>query len=195
MALVNPNIAMSFKPTTEYQPRNVLADFANLQKIQSEQMEMAKLKREENTQNALANAYSQSVDPTTGAIDYNKLTGLLATGGGGKEIPAIQKARSEQLTAQTTQQKAQTELLDAKLKQARGFLDTIDPSDPDAPALYMKWHEANHSDPVVGPELKKRGVTVEQSMARIQQAIAQGPQAFADLINKSKLIRFREKSD
>ena len=113
MALVNPNIAMSFKPTTEYQPRNVLADFANLQKIQSEQMEMAKLKREENTQNALANAYSQSVDPT-GAIDYNKLTGLLATGGGGKEIPTVQKARRELETAELTNQKTSFEVQKAQ---------------------------------------------------------------------------------
>jgi hypothetical protein len=47
MALVNPNIAMSFKPTTEYQPRNVLAEYAQLQQIQGGQMQMAKLKRDE----------------------------------------------------------------------------------------------------------------------------------------------------
>ena len=47
MALVNPNIAMSYKPTTEYQPRNVLAEYAQLQQIQGGQMQMAKLKRDE----------------------------------------------------------------------------------------------------------------------------------------------------
>ncbi len=47
MALVNPSIAMSYKPTTEYQPRNVLAEYAQLQQIQGGQMQMAKLKRDE----------------------------------------------------------------------------------------------------------------------------------------------------
>ena len=163
---------------------NVLAERQQLNQLNA--LKMREAIRGETSQNALAKAYKESVDPT-GAIDYNKLTGLVAAGGGGKEIPAIQKARSEQLTAQSTQRKAQTELIDARLKQARGFLDTIDPSDPNAPALYMKWHEANHLDPVLGPELKSRGVTAEQSRAQIEAAIVQGPAAFADLINKSKL--------
>jgi hypothetical protein len=51
----------------------------------------------------------------------------------------------------------------------------------------LQWHEANHSDPTIGPALKARGVTVEQSRAQIQAAIDKGPQAFADLINGSKL--------
>jgi len=33
MALVNPSIAMSYKPTTEYQPRNALAEYAQVQQI------------------------------------------------------------------------------------------------------------------------------------------------------------------
>lgn len=53
MALVNPNIAMSFKPTTEYQPRNVLAEYAQLQQIQGGQMQMAKLKRDEEALNTM----------------------------------------------------------------------------------------------------------------------------------------------
>jgi len=33
MALVNPNIAMSYRPATEYQPRNALAEYAQIQQI------------------------------------------------------------------------------------------------------------------------------------------------------------------
>ena len=33
MALVNPQIAMSYRPTTEYQPRNALAEYAQIQNI------------------------------------------------------------------------------------------------------------------------------------------------------------------
>ena len=35
MALINPSIALSFRPTTEYKPRNLLAEFAQLQQIES----------------------------------------------------------------------------------------------------------------------------------------------------------------
>jgi hypothetical protein len=73
------------------------------------------------------------------------------------------------------------------LKQSRSFLDTLDPADPNAPAEYIRWHEANHADPIIGPALKAQGITVDQSRAKIQAAIARGPQAFADLINGSKL--------
>jgi len=45
MALVNPNIAMSFKPTTEYQPRNALADYAQMQQIQTGDMQMQEYRR------------------------------------------------------------------------------------------------------------------------------------------------------
>ena len=45
MALVDPNIAMSFKPTTEYQPRNVLAEYAQLQQIQGGQMQLQDYQR------------------------------------------------------------------------------------------------------------------------------------------------------
>jgi hypothetical protein len=82
---------------------------------------------------------------------------------------------------------AQASLVDAKLKQARSFLDTVDPNDPAAPQKYIAWHEANHRDPVLGPLLESRGITADQSRAQIMQAIQQGPQAFAELLNRSKL--------
>jgi hypothetical protein len=135
----------------------------------------------------LADAYAQSTDPATGKIDYNKLTSLVAAGGGGTQIPGIQKSRLEYETAQTTQQKAQTELLGARLKQSREFLDTLDPSDPTAPARYIAWHEANHKDPIIGPALTARGVSVDQARQSIESAITKGPAAFAALLNQSKL--------
>jgi hypothetical protein len=70
MALVNPNIAMSFRPTVEYQPRNVLAEYAQLQTIQAHRQaqELNALKMRE-TQAALEerNALRQ-LDPS--AQDY-----------------------------------------------------------------------------------------------------------------------------
>lgn len=52
MALVNPQIAMSYRPTVEYQPRNALAEYAQIQQIAGAQtqqdlarMQMDKIRR------------------------------------------------------------------------------------------------------------------------------------------------------
>ena len=54
MALVNPQIAMSYRPTVEYQPRNALAEYAQIQSIVGGQrqaemadMQMARMKQED----------------------------------------------------------------------------------------------------------------------------------------------------
>jgi hypothetical protein len=190
MAL-NPNIALGVKGIELANPLAQYGQIANIQNAQNQnalaQFQLGSAQRTEKSQNLLADAYAQSTDPATGKIDYNKLTSLVASGGGGAQIPGIQKSRFEYETAQTAQQKAQTELLDAKLKQSRGFLDTLDPSDPTAPARYLAWHEANHKDPIIGAALAARGVSVGQARQNIETAIANGPAAFATLLNQSKL--------
>lgn len=191
MALVNPNIALGIQPVQLADPMAQYGKIAAIQSAQNQnalaQYQLGTAQRAEKTQNALAEAYAQSVDPATGKIDYNKLTSLVAGGGAGAQLPAIQKSRLEYETAQTTQQKAQSDLLDAKLKQSRGFLDTIDPADPTAPAKYLAWHEANHKDPIIGAALTARGVSAEQARQSIEAAIAKGPAAFAQMVAQSKL--------
>ena len=191
MALVNPNIALGIQPVQLADPMAQYGKIAAIQSAQNQnalaQYQLGTAQRAEKTQNALAEAYAQSVDPATGKIDYNKLTSLVAGGGAGAQLPAIQKSRLEYETAQTTQQKAQSDLLDAKLKQSRGFLDTIDPADPTAPAKYLAWHEANHKDPIIGAALTARGVSAEQARQSIMAAIEKGPQAFAQMVAQSKL--------
>jgi hypothetical protein len=190
MAL-NPNIALGVKGIELPNPLAQYGQLAQIQNAQNQnqlaQFQLGSAQRAEKSQNLLADAYAQSTDPATGKIDYNKLTSLVAAGGGGTQIPGIQKSRLEYETAQTTQQKAQSDLLDAKLKQSRGFLDTLDPNDPTAPARYIAWHEANHKDPVIGPALTARGVSVDQARQSIESAITKGPAAFAALLNQSKL--------
>jgi hypothetical protein len=130
MALVNPNIAMSFRQP-EFRPRNAMAEYAQMQQIQGGQQaqELARFQlgaaqRAENVQNALNTAYSSSLDDK-GNIDYNKLLPSLARSGGGSQIPGILKARAEteaaRLKQQETQGKIDTntfDLTDKKLKAA-----------------------------------------------------------------------------
>lgn len=205
MATLDTNIALGVRPV---QIENPMAQYSQIAQIQNARNQNALAKfqlsaaqREEESVNALNDAYANAYDATTGKVDINKLRQTLATSGFGAKLPALEKSfaemREKQLQAEklqgevnaqpTKQEKEKTDLLDAKLKQFRGFLDTINPMDPNAPAQYIAWHEANHADPIVGPALAARGITADQSRARIEAAINQGPQALADLINGSKL--------
>lgn len=206
MALVSPNIAMSFR-MPEFKPRNALTEYAQIQQIQGGQQaqELNALKMQEaqtaiQERNALNEAYQSAYNPETGQIDANALRKSLSTGGFGSKLPALEKSLSELAQQKLTQQKlegevkaqpvalaaAESKLLDDKLKQSRSLLETIDPSSPGAAEAYMQWHRANHADPVIGKALAARGITVDQSMQRIQQ-LMQTPGGLTRLINESKL--------
>lgn len=188
---INPNIALAVKGIELQDPLAQYGKVAAIQSAQNQnalaQYQLTAAQREQETTNALNKAYASAYNPQTGEIDANKLRSSLATGGFGSKLPAVEKSLLELGTAKTTQQKAQSDLIDAKLKQSRAFLENINPMDPNAPQQYLAWHQANHADPVLGPALAARGVTAEQSLGRIQQAIQAGPAAFAELLNQSKL--------
>lgn len=70
MALVNPNIAMSYRPTVEYQPRNALAEAAQIQQLVGGQrqaevanMQMEDLRRERGVLGQIAAAISAKGGP------------------------------------------------------------------------------------------------------------------------------------
>jgi len=187
---INPNIALAVKGIELQDPLAQYGRVAAIQGAQQQnqlaQLQMQNLQREQESTNALNRAYAEAYNPQTGEVDVNKLRGSLSTGGFGSKLPGIEKGLSELQTARTAQQKGQVELLDSKLKQSRSFLDTLDPSSPGAAEAYMQWHRANHADPVIGKALEARGITVDQSMQRIQQ-LMQTPGGLARLINESKL--------
>jgi hypothetical protein len=177
MAL-DPNIALGVRGI---EVANPLAQYAQISQLQSAQ-----------NQNALAQ-YQLGAAQRAEAKDVARTNMLAQAGTNDTAIAnALLKAGDikgyqEFVKSRRETQKADVELVDAKLKQSRSFLDTINPADPQAPAQYLAWHQANHADPIIGPALAARGVTADQSMDRIQRAIQSGPQAFAQLINQSKL--------
>jgi len=113
MAL-NPSISLNVRPLEIANPLAQYGQVAALQSAQNQnqlaQYQLGAAQRAEATQNALADAYSQSIDPDTGAINYNKLTGLLAKGGGGSQIPGIEKTRREIEAAALAAKKTQVEI-------------------------------------------------------------------------------------
>lgn len=185
---IDPRIALGVQPLQVADPMARYSQLAGIQNAQNQnalaQYQLSAAQRADEQQNKL---YAAAQQPDfkldfQSAIQYGA-PGIAA-------FKAQQEAAAAGLTRKKTQgeiNKQEVELVDSKLKQSRSLLDTINPADPNAPAMYLKWHEANHADPVIGPMLAARGVTADQSRAQIDMAIAQGPQAFADLINKSKL--------
>lgn len=108
---INPNIALGVQPLQVADPMVRYSQLAGIQNAQNQnalaQYQLGAAQRTEKSQNLLADAYTQSTDPATGIIDYNKLTGLVAAGGGGAQIPAIVKSRREGELAALTQREQQ----------------------------------------------------------------------------------------
>lgn len=209
MATIDPSIALGIRPVQiEYpkqdSPINQMARVAELQYANQRnamtQMQMNALQKEEAATNALNEAYRAAYNPQTGAIDMNALRMSIANGGYGAKLPAIEKSMAEldkeKLARQELEgkvkaqpialQQEQAKLVDAKLKQSRAFLDTLDPKDPNAANKFIAWHEANHKDPILGPELAKMGITAADSRANIERAI-NTPGGLNELILRSKL--------
>ena len=185
MATIDSNIAMGYKPVQIENPLNQLAAVSQIQSGQQAQqlnaLKMQEYQRGLEEENKLRTLLSGGSDINSPDV-IRQMYGISPT----KGLEFQQKQALIKKTGLETT-KLESEIVDNKLKQSRQFLDTIDPADPSAPARYLAWHEANHKDPVLGPMLTARGVTVDQSRANIDNAIRQGPQAFAALLNQSKL--------
>jgi len=179
MATVDPSIALGVKPLQLDNPMNAMAMYSQIQGAQQanqlNQMKMAEYERarteEEGVRNALARGDIKLDTPEGRA-------GLLKYGKTGLEYG---KALTEQQKSATERQAAEVKLVDDKLKQSRNFLEGIQTADQ-----YLAWHEANHRDPVLGPMLASRGITADQSRARIMGELNK-PGGLQKLINESKL--------
>ena len=113
MAL-NPSISLGVKGLELANPLAQYGQIAAIQGAQNQnqlaQYQLGAAQRAEATQNVLADAYSQSIDPNTGTINYNKLTSLLAKGGGGAQILGIEKTRREIEAAALAAKKTEGEI-------------------------------------------------------------------------------------
>jgi hypothetical protein len=165
MAL-NPNIALGVRSLELPNPLAQYGQLAQIQNAQNQnalaQFQLGSAQRTEKSQNLLADAYAQSTDAATGKTDYNKLTSLVAAGGGGAQIPAIQKSRFEQESAGTKLLADKLALLPEAYKRA------------DTPEAYLALHQSVHADPILGPWLKSTGATPEKGLAALQNAVQTG---------------------
>jgi hypothetical protein len=139
------------------------------------QYQLSSAQRADVQGNALNTAYANSVDPTTGAIDYKKVLASLAGAGAGSQIPAAMKHQYDTEKGQTELRTAQTTLLKDKLALLPGAYQQAD-----TPEAYAQLQNTIHADPVVGPWLNSIGATKEKGVAALQDALTK-PNGFAQL--------------
>lgn len=172
---LDTNIALGFRPTTELQiqsPINQMAQLMQLRQAQSQndlaQFQLGAAQRAEAKDIGRTNALAQA------GTNDDAIANALLKAGDLEGYTKFIKTKRETM-------KADVDLTDAKLKQSRLFLENVK-----TPEEYIAWHEANHKDPILGPMLAARGITADQSRARIMQAL-NTPGGFQELLNQSKL--------
>ena len=178
---IDPNIAMGFKGI---ELQNPLAQYAQISQIQNAQnqnalaqFQLESARRQDVSQNALSKAWSESVDPTTGKIDYNRLTGLLAAGGAGPQIPAILKQQTEAQAAATAEAQHRAKLAIDKTSMYRDMVNQIE-----TPSHAIKWLQMQVNDPdMAGTPITKR------PLMEMASAIPTTPAEFENWKNKQAL--------
>lgn len=190
MAL-DPSIALQgrvpqFVPPQIDDPLTTYNKFAQIESSRNQnalaQLQLNQARRADESANAMSDAYRQSYDPSTNEVNYNKLSQLLATGGQGSAIPGIEMGRAKLQKEQASADKEFGEAVGERMKLSKQGLEGVR-----TPEEYIAWHEANHRDPVLGRYFAQMGITADQTRSRIMARIQQGPEAFQQLINESKL--------
>jgi hypothetical protein len=180
---IDPSIALGVRPLQLDNPLSMYSTVAGIQNAQNQnalaQYTLAAARRGEETENALNKAYMEAYNPQTGQIDLPTLRAKIATSGVGSKLPAIEKQLAEVEKEQLARKEQLGKVVNQRFEQSKGLLANVK-----TPEQYIAWHEANHSDPVLGEYLKSRGVTAESSRAQIMAELAQ-PGGLQNLIERS----------
>ena len=181
---IDTSIAMGYKPIQLADPMNQLAQMMQIKNSQ-QQMELGDVNLQQHRsalddKNKLNALYAGSMNPD-GTINRDTLMQNAAKQNLGSQIPGIRKGFYEADEAQGKVDKQKVDLIDSKLEQSKEYLNGVR-----TPEEYIRWHEANHADPILGPALAARGITAEQSRSRIMEVLKQ-PDGLRQLITESKL--------
>jgi hypothetical protein len=142
---------------------------------------------------AIQQAQSEIAANELATARANKLQGLIAGAGkpGGPQLTpqalmaaGFFKEAGDLASAQsaaTTGQEKSFDVLGKAMDTSARLLDTVR-----TPDEFIAWHEANHADPIIGKYLTSRGVTADQSRAKIMDA-AKDPAAFQQLLLDARL--------
>jgi len=141
---IDARIALGVQPVQQ-QP-NMLAQYAQVMGIKAAQQEME-------GNNALREAYASGGDLND--PEFRR-----------RVMAANPKVGSQLIKTNAETGKLQNEAVLKRIELSREMLTGVN-----TPEDYLAWHESNHKDPVLGGYLNQRGVTAEQSRAKIIAAL------------------------
>lgn len=178
---INPNIALSFKPTYELEsPQNIEANVMKLQgakyanelaRMQSQEYSRG-LQEQEGLRNYLAgNPDLSSSEAKSNAMRFGK-PGL-----------ELLETQAKLTKAKNESQESRVKLLSSKLAQAKDDLERY----VKTPEQMRQYNAANDADPVIGEYLRSRGITLDQLNQEVNDVEAAGPQAFKRYLQKEVL--------
>lgn len=136
---INPNIALGVQ---QQQPVNMLGQVGQMLALKGAVQEMQ-------GNEDLRAAYAQGGDLND--PEFRR-----------KVMAANPKLGSQLIKTNAETGKLQNEAIANRIKLSREMLTGVN-----TPEDYIAWHESNHKDPVLGSYLTQRGVTAEQSRAKI----------------------------
>ena len=184
---IDPSIALGVRPPQFADP---LQQYGNVLAIQNagnknalSQYTLARAKREDETQNALAAAYRDALTPD-GRIDYNRLTQSLAGGAAATSIPGVIKGRQEEEKRALDSRNILSQIgerdLNAGIKAMGQYRDAL--GEVTNPQIAAQWLQAQYNDPLVGPVVSRM-----RPLSAAIAAIPSDPQGFQQWVQKSAL--------
>ena len=181
--MINSNIAMGAQPVQIENPMNALAKMMQIKQAMQEnqmgQMKMDEYNRSAQEGKQINALYASSLE--NGKSNKNKLYESMAQAGFGSKIAAMQEQDAKLQESRGKAREYDDKAIDSAFKRSKDMLAGVT-----TPQQYIAWHESNHSDPHLGPYLAGRGVTADQSRAKIMEALQQ-PNGLQTLISQSSM--------
>ena len=143
---IDARIPLGVQPVQTQQP-NMLGQYAQIMGIRAAQQDIE-------GNNALREAYASGGDLND--PEFRR-----------RVMAANPKLGSELIKRNAETGKLQNEAIANRIKLSREMLTGVN-----TPEDYIAWHESNHKDPILGGYLGQRGITAEQSRAKIMADLA-----------------------
>lgn len=177
---INPNIALSFKPTYELEsPQNIEANVMKLQgakyanelaRMQSQEYARG-LQEQEGLRNYLAGRPDLSSQEA-----QSKLTRY------GKPGSDVLKAQDERIKAENEATKANQDIVKLELELNQRALDKIH-----YPEEYSAYIDKTYENKILKQYLEANGITKEQALKKFKDVVATGPTEFKYYLDEQKM--------
>jgi len=164
---INPNIALSFKPSTELQMQDPLANYGKIAAIQQAQnqnalaqYQLGAAQRADKAATVANELYAKHFDPKTGGIDMSGFVASAAAAGQGGLIPDALKKEADRASAAATLAKTKIEGAVKTTEYYRNLLTNVN-----TPEAAAQWLSSQYQNDFLKPLVSN--VPLEQAIGEI----------------------------